>query len=126
VHRFAVRGDLHGPFAGLDDLTLGAAGLGLHSYRLADGTCEVVAGAERPVRSRRRDLDAVVDEVAPQDVRDAFAEGGVDALSVVDEDAEALLAGQLEREHVHAGQRARDQARDLALERSLLFVLRAR
>src|SRR5207248_849461 len=64
VHRFAVRGDLHGPLAGLDDLTPGAAGLGLHTDRLADGVREVVAGAERPLEPRRRNLDAVLVEVA--------------------------------------------------------------
>ena len=42
---------------------------------------------------------------------------------MVDVDAEAFLAGELEREHLHAGQRALDLARDLSLELSLPLVL---
>ena len=76
-----------------------------------------VTCAERSFESRRGDLDAVAVEVGSQQARHALTERMVDALGVVDEDAKALLAGQLEREHVDAGQRALDQARDLALER---------
>src|SRR6266568_4558807 len=50
----------------------------------------------------------------------------IDALCVIDVDGEALLAAQFEREHVDAGQRTLDQARDLALERPLRLLLLTR
>ena len=51
----------------------------------------------------RRDLDRVVVEVRPQHVGDALAERVIDALGVVDVDAEALLAGDLDGEHLAPG-----------------------
>ncbi len=86
----------------------------------------MVTCAKRAFESGRGDLDAVAVEVGAQHGRDALAERMVDTLGVVDEDGEALLAGEFEREHVDAGQRALDQARDLALECLLRLLLLTR
>ena len=63
---------------------------------------EVRPRAQRPLEAGRRDLDGVVVEVRPQNMRHALAERVVDPLRMVDVDAEALLARELEREHFDA------------------------
>ena len=126
VRRLRPLRDLNGPLTGGDHLAARAARLGLDTHASADGALEVLARAQRPLEARRGDLDAVGVEVGPQHVGDALAERMVDALRVVDVDAEALLAGQLEREHLDAGQGALDQPSDVALQRLLLLVRCAR
>jgi len=74
------------------------------------------------VEAGRGDLDAIGVEVRLKHLRDAFAEGVVDALRVVDEDAEALAAVKLEGEHLDAGDRSFDHACHLALQLRLLLV----
>ena len=102
---------------------LNAELFGLQPHRLADRALEVRALAQRPFDARRGDLDRVVVEVRPQQHRDALAERVVDAFGMVDVDAEALLARDLEREHLGAGQRRLHEAADLALQLSLPLVL---
>ena len=83
---------------------------------LADGPLEVRARAQRPVEARRRHLDGVLLEVGPENVRDPRAERVVDPLRVVDVDAEPLLAGQLQREHLDARESRFDLLRDLSVQ----------
>src|SRR5689334_20346892 len=126
VDLLALHGELDLALAGGDDRAARTARLGLDAHRLADGPLEMRPRAQGRLRPGRRDLDAVPVEIAAKDVRHALAECVVDALGVVDEDAEALLPVQLEGEHVDAGQCALDKARDVALERPLPLVHRAR
>lgn len=56
-------------------------------------------------------------------MRDALAESVINTGRVVDEDAEALLPGQLDGQHLGAGQGRLDQTRNVAPEHSFLFLL---
>ena len=124
LERLAARSlDGHGPLARRDDLAAKAPVGGVLSLHLAaDGTLEMRARAQRPVEARRGDLDRVLVEVGPEDVRDPRAERVVDPLRVVDVDAEALLAGQLERQHLDARKSRLDLLRDLSVQLFLLVV----
>ena len=102
---------------------MGAAGGRLQADGTADRSFEVRLRAQWALETGGRDLDAVTVEVRAKNVCHALAERMVDPLWMVDVDAEAFLAGELEREHFHAGQRALDLARDLSLELSLPLVL---
>ena len=95
--------ELHGALAGRDHLAAQAPLVGrLQAHLAADGALEVRARAQRPVEPRRGDLDRVRLEIRLQNVGHARAERVVDAAGMVDVDAEALLAGDLEREHLDA------------------------
>ena len=61
-------------------------------------------------------------QIAAQRIRDALAEGMVDALGMVYEDGEALRAGELDRQDLDSGQAALDPRGDLAVEAPLLVV----
>src|SRR5262249_15589119 len=69
------------------------------------------------------DLDRVVVEVRTENVRRALAEGVVDPGRVVDVHAEAVTAGELDGEHLDAGEGRLDQARNVAPEQPFLLVL---
>src|SRR5262249_31639852 len=98
----------------------------LHPHRPPDDALEVLACPQRTVEPGRGDLDRPAVEVRPQHARDAFAERMVDAGRVVDVHAEALLARELERQHLHARERRGDTLRNLAIPLSLLAVLNGR
>src|SRR5581483_8989287 len=117
--------DPNRPFSGEEHLAARLAGLGLDAHRAPDHPFEVRPRPERAVEARRGDVDRVLVEVRPQDVRHALAERMVDTLRVVDVHAEPLLAVQLEREHLHPGKRGLDGPRDVALELAFLLVLRS-
>src|SRR4029078_484723 len=67
-------------------------------------------------------LDAVRVEVAAEHVGHALAERMVDALRMVDVDAEPLLARELQREHLDPAQGRFDRPSDLALQLSFLLL----
>ena len=90
----------------------------------SDHLPEVRRRAERPLESRRRDLDREAVEVVAQDRGDPFAEGVVDALRVVDVDREPVRTGQLEGEYLDARQFLLDPLRDLPRESPFLVVNR--
>src|SRR5581483_1823961 len=97
---FRAGPDLDGALAGGDDLAACLARSRLDAGVPADDALEVRARAERPVETGGRHLDRVVVEVRSQDVGDALAQRVVDSLRMVDVDAEPLLAGELQREHL--------------------------
>ena len=88
----------------------------------ADRALEVRAPPKRRLGAGRGDVDRVLVEVAAQRVRHALAERVVDALRMVDEDGEALRAGELDGQHLDSGQAALDPRGDLAVEAPLLVV----
>ena len=89
---------------------------------VADGVAEVAGRAQRALDARRRDVDRVAVEVAAEQLGDARAERVVDALRMVDVDAEARRRRQLDREHLDARQGSLDPAGDVPLELSLGVV----
>src|ERR671925_344775 len=96
----------------------------MSSYGMSTGSPpdrvrEVGRLAERPLETRRRDVDRVPVEIAPQNVRHPLAERVVDAGGMVDVDAEALRRQELDREHLDPRQAALDRLGHLALERLL-------
>src|SRR5579884_3180582 len=119
----AFAAEPEGAFAGGDDLTAQPLAGRTHLHLPADRAREVLARAQRPLDAGRRHLDRVAVEVGTQHVRDALAERVVDAAGLVDVDAEALLARELEGKHLDPGQRGRDRAGNLAVQLSLLVVL---
>ena len=71
-------------------------------------------------------LAAGVAGAQDKDAADALAERVVDPAGVIDIHAEALSPGDLEREHLDAGERRRNRAGNLAIQLFLLFVLTRR
>ena len=88
----------------------------------ADGALEVRALPERRLRAGRGDVDRVVVQIVAEHIGDALAERVVDALGMVDEDGEALGAGELDRQDLDSGQAALDARGDLAVEAPFLVV----
>src|SRR5262249_15703138 len=105
-----------------DHLAAQAPACRLQLHLTADGALEVLARAQGPLRARRGDLDRVAVEVGAEHRRDPLAERVVDTAGLVDVDAEALLARQLEPQDLAPRHRARDRAGTLAVQPSLLVV----
>src|SRR5262249_12471451 len=105
-----------------DHLAAQAPACRLQLHLTADGALEVLARAQGPLRARRGDLDRVAVEVWAEHRRDPLAERVVDAARLVDVDAEALLAGELEGQDLDPRNGARDGAGNLAVQLSLLVV----
>ena len=73
--------------------------------------------AQRPLRPGRRDVDRVVGAIGVEDARHALAERVVDAVGMVDVDAEPARREELDREHLDAGHARLDRGCDLVLQR---------
>ena len=80
---------------------------------VADGGPEVLRPAERPVEAGRRDVDRVRRAVVGEDLGDARAQRVVDALGVVDVDAEPARRQQLDGEHLDTRDGALDRRDDV-------------
>src|SRR5438552_14196252 len=83
---------------------------------------EMLARAQRPLNARRGDFDRIAVEIRPQHRGDPLAERVVNAAGLVDVDAEALLARQLEGQDLDARHCSRNGAGNLAVQLSLLVV----
>src|SRR5436190_3668617 len=129
VHVGAVDADAQLVRARLGHLTLepGASGERLgraQRDRAADDAREVLRLAQRTGGAGRGDVDRVLAQVLAQQVGDAGAQRVVDALGMIDVDAEARRRHQLERDHLDARQVVLDPRRDLALQLPLSLVCR--
>ncbi len=90
----------------------------------ADRRLEVLSRAQRAVDARRGDLDGVLAQVVAQDVGDARAQLVVDAVRMVDVDAEARRRQELDGEDVDARHIVLDLRDDLSLQLALLLECR--
>src|SRR5436190_733782 len=86
------------------------------------GRREVLPLAERPLGAGRRDLDGEVPQVPAERLGDALAECVVDAVRMVDVDAEPARREKFDREHLDSGQALFDRRSDLLLKRPLSCV----
>src|SRR5438552_13422474 len=123
----AVRGQPKPPLLGGEDLSpeaRPAADLlrGAERDLPADDVSEVRRLAQRPSEPRRGDIDRVAVEIAAEEPGHTLAERMVDPLRVVDEDGEAVPAGELDCEHLHAWKISLDRLPDLSRQRLLLLM----
>src|SRR5207248_5682997 len=89
---------------------------GLQPHTAPDSAGEMLSLAQRPFEPGRGHVDRVFAPVVVDLARDAFAERVVDALGVVDIDAEAIRSEQLDGEHLGARHVLLDSAGQLLLE----------
>ncbi len=78
--------------------------------------------AQRPLQTRRGDVDGVAVEVLAQGARHTLAESVVDSTGVVDIDAEPRRRNELDRKHLDIGKRSLDAERDLPRQLPLRIV----